>query len=410
MSTLLGSWRKSRTGRRNAAYITGLPINRRLRISMNLDDAISEAITHFDAPPLNEANTCDWVIYPLLLAIGYARREIDRGSIDNNSQYPDYTILPRTSHTWYLEAKSWTTELKDIHAQQALNYANQNAGRWVVLTNGRTWRLFDDTIRGLASEKLILSANLADPKGIRDFLHHLGKSSITTDSLDTFVRITRLHAVLAKQMTDPDSECIRALFGTVRKQPHLAQVTRHEVTSYFGNFIMENRNPQISTISGKQPIEPDIPADALKTFANEVEMPQLEKTHNHSVTLEEIWNNINKLARGRKPMQVVLPDGTEVPIQSWAECAEKVIGYVYRVGGGPPLPYQGQLRGERYFLNTEPKHTNSDMKSPRPIANDIKTIFMESHFSATDLVQRVLGVCEHANIHASTFLVQLKPG
>ncbi|MCS7311104.1 MAG: hypothetical protein NZ741_12885, partial [Armatimonadetes bacterium] len=55
--------------------------------------------------------------------------------------YPDFTFLPETGHAWYLEAKALRVDLTDDHAVQALNYANATGRRWVVLSNGREWRL-----------------------------------------------------------------------------------------------------------------------------------------------------------------------------------------------------------------------------------------------------------------------------
>ena len=124
---------------------------------MSLKDAVQEVIAEYtNDPPPNESSTCEWVILPLLWAAGYARRDIVSRVADNNGQYPDYTLLPNDpERTWYLEAKAWNVALEDKHAQQSLNYANQNGKRWVALTNGRVWRLYDNRIQGLAADKLI---------------------------------------------------------------------------------------------------------------------------------------------------------------------------------------------------------------------------------------------------------------
>src|SRR5439155_23527827 len=115
---------------------------------MSLADAIAQALEEANPPPVNESTTCEWVIYPLLLAAGHARRDILSRVADNNGQYPDYSILLDSPHGWFLEAKAWNVALQDNHAQQALNYANQNGKRWVVLSNGQEWRLYDNDIRG----------------------------------------------------------------------------------------------------------------------------------------------------------------------------------------------------------------------------------------------------------------------
>src|SRR5438445_165616 len=120
-----------------------------------LQNALTEALDCFRSPPPNESNTCEWVILPLLWAAGYARREIHSRVLDNNKLYPDYTLLPADpQHRWFLEAKPWAVELDHSHAIQALDYANHNGVRWVLLTNGRTWRLYDNGVQGLAADKL----------------------------------------------------------------------------------------------------------------------------------------------------------------------------------------------------------------------------------------------------------------
>src|SRR5688572_29727905 len=79
-------------------------------VSESLRQALSEAqryLGELPSPP-NEANTCDWVVRPLLLALGYLNHEIHAQAGDVANKFPDYTILPNTEHTWYLEAKAWS--------------------------------------------------------------------------------------------------------------------------------------------------------------------------------------------------------------------------------------------------------------------------------------------------------------
>ena len=108
---------------------------------MTLEDEIKEAQSYADDPPENEANTCNRIILPLLLAAGYAQRDIESQMADGAGRFPDYTLLPNTVFTWYLEAKAWNVALNDIHARHSLSYAMVNGKRFVVLTNGQDWRL-----------------------------------------------------------------------------------------------------------------------------------------------------------------------------------------------------------------------------------------------------------------------------
>jgi len=155
---------------------------------MGIADAIDDALEHFEEPPPNESNTCEWVILPLLYACGYAKKEILSRGADKAGSYPDYTIFPNEeAHKFFLEAKAWKISLEDGHANQALNYANQNGKRWVVLTNGQSWRLYDNRAQGVAKEKLVAEMVLTDKEDALRFLNAIGRQSVCSNGLESFV-------------------------------------------------------------------------------------------------------------------------------------------------------------------------------------------------------------------------------
>jgi hypothetical protein len=139
--------------------------------------------------PKNESSTCDWVVVPLLKSVGYLKWEILSHYTDQGKDFPDYTILPeQPEYTWFLEAKAWSIELSDIHAKQALNYANHNGKRWVVLTNGREWRLYDNHLKGTFETRLVAEASMNDQSGLVSFLRAIGKDSVLGNGLERYVR------------------------------------------------------------------------------------------------------------------------------------------------------------------------------------------------------------------------------
>ncbi|MBI3912427.1 MAG: hypothetical protein HY320_16020 [Armatimonadetes bacterium] len=144
---------------------------------MSLKDEIvrvAECKTH---PPPNESCTCEWVILPLLWKAGYERHEIMSRVSDAAGKYPDYTILPGTACTWYLEAKDWNKELQnDQDLFQATNYAHTKGHRWVVLSNGREWRLYDDHIQGVEAPQRLVAVARLDEDELEQFLTALGRA------------------------------------------------------------------------------------------------------------------------------------------------------------------------------------------------------------------------------------------
>ena len=199
----------------------------------DLYEAVKQAISDASPQPANEADTCNRIIYPLLLAAGYSRKEIKSQDRDAAKQKPDYTLLPESpDHTWFLEAKAWGVGLDDSHAAQAVNYANTQGKRWVVLTNGKDWRLYDNDIREVAEKKLAVGVGLKDESFV-SFLEAISRQSITEGKLEDFVLNQRLYSALAVQLAKPDSDAIKAIRKVLRGLPGLGQVSGAKIVGFF---------------------------------------------------------------------------------------------------------------------------------------------------------------------------------
>ncbi len=208
---------------------------------MSIEKAVEEALEHYNTPPPNESNTCDWIILPLLHAAGYARRDISSRVADNNGHFPNYTVLAsNASCTWYVEAKAWNVTLEDRHAHQALNYANQNGRRWVVLTNGRTWNLYDNSIQGLVNAKRVLQAHLKDVEAITEFLETIGKQSVVSGQLEATV-----YALKERQQAEQEAEA-------AQKQTPLAEVQAVQPAVPLGRPVARAERPMDNTSDEKR--------------------------------------------------------------------------------------------------------------------------------------------------------------
>lgn len=203
----------------------------------SLKEEIAHALSCFDDPPVSEADTCQSVIVPLMWAAGYDRRDIRAQVRDNAGQYPDYTVLPDSPHTWFLEAKAWGVDLRVEHAIQALNYANSRGRWWVVLTNARVWRLYDNRIQGLPEERLVIEARLGDPS-LEGFMMAIGKQSVVTGALEKHALRTRMSTVLLQQLVDPDSRVTRALRTVLRSECGLPGIQGSEVAAFFRDTLL----------------------------------------------------------------------------------------------------------------------------------------------------------------------------
>jgi predicted type IV restriction endonuclease len=223
---------------------------------LDVSKAIAEALEHSDSPPPNESNTCEWVILPILYELGYKKREVVSRDADSAGKFPDYTLLPNLpEHTFYLEAKAWKVNLEDSHANQALNYANQNGKRWVVLANGRQWRLYDNDKRGLATAKLVTEVSLDAQDGAIRLLTAISRESVCSGRLPEFAEEERdrrrveevertkkeaqesrrksLKAVLDVLLKDPNKGLIGRIVEHVQGVNGLESVDAVDVVEYF---------------------------------------------------------------------------------------------------------------------------------------------------------------------------------
>ena len=194
--------------------------------------------------PGNEASTCDWIILPVLQSLGYARHEILPQATDGRIGRPDYTILPETDYTWFVEAKAWSSPLESTQADQALNYAHANGRRWVLLTNGREWRLYDDRIHGRSEDRLVGVASLEEIEKCHQLLDSLTRASVISEKVERYVASTLVRKTLDTQLRDPSSTTIKALHKALKATMPIEPDVR-DIVSYFANLGQFSHTPPL---------------------------------------------------------------------------------------------------------------------------------------------------------------------
>lgn len=368
---------------------------------MSLSDALAEALAYADPPPPNEAATCHWVIYPLLRAIGYAPPEIQPQGSDNNGQFPDYAILPGGPYTWYVEAKSWSVSLQDSHAHQALNYANHNGKRWVVLTNGRMWRLYDNQIQGVAGDKLVLEVGLKDGSPTEEFLIAIGRASVLAGKLDDFARHSRLRRALQTQLADENSNLLKSIWVSLRKEPGLSDITRTEVAAMLS--ISLPMPPHAALAGSSQPPSsqsatvPPPPSPANPD-------PQIQVD---GIGLDILCSQAATCVTGRKPTSVVLPDGTSRVTVNWRALAVEIVTWLGSQNKLPDLPFRGGQRGKLYFLNVTPTHEVEPMNAFHKVSTPKGDVFIHTHRSGVDIVSHLCDTCNAVGVVPAGFRVAI---
>ncbi|GMV35961.1 MAG: hypothetical protein AMXMBFR61_04690 [Fimbriimonadales bacterium] len=341
-------------------------------------------------PPPNESTTCYWVIDPLLEALGYEREDIEPQVGDVARQYPDYTIMPRSDSTWYIEAKQWKDSLDDLQASQALTYANNNGRRFVLLTNGRDWRLYDNDRRGTIREKLVARAELDDGDGLVQLLTALSKTAVTSRRLDAFADRFRIRSLLEEGLTDPKGEIVKAIGRALaRTYPELGRLSTSELAECLSEIL--------------HPREP-ISLDTGRTGTGEEKVP--DRPQVSSATLKDLAER-RVDPTGRNLQSVRLPTGETLDIRTWRDLMLRVVEWADRQKP-IPVPFRGQSRGKRLFINKSPVHEDGHgMRGYYQITLSTGTGYVDVFRSARDFARSLATLCESLGMDPSEIVVEL---
>ena len=362
---------------------------------MFLSDELRRAREYLNGenpPPSNEANTCNWVIWPLLLACGYLPYDIHAQGHDPAGKIPDYTILPNSPHTWFLEAKTWQEDIKDTHIAQASNYANAQGKRWFVVTNGRDWRLYDGHITGVLPQERLIAAAKMDCEGeLETLLDALSKNSVMTGNLKTFARRFRLNDILTQQMSEPRSEIFSAITSLLKRRPGLHDVTSAEIMAHF------QRSAPLASAKPFLVAAPPPPAPPI------VSLPAEEKT----LSLHELKLEGNGI-QGRNPILLIFPDAKEKQIATWRDMTLGIVEWLFNQNKMPFLPFFGQKGGKRCLINTQPCHPNGTDMTHKPLTVNEQSFYIHVNRSGPDFVRCLNALCEEVSESADGFRITLK--
>lgn len=366
-----------------------------------LELAIATAIESSQPAPSNEAETCSRVIGPLLLAMGYAHQEIRIQGADQAKQKPDYTILPLAEeYTWFLEAKAWDVPLDDNHAIQAVNYANTQGKRWVVLSNGREWRIYDNHTLGTVTAKLACRAGLKE-EGFVSLLEAISKDSIIMGKLEGYVRNARLFSYLSDQLAKSTSELLRTIAKSLKSTPGLTNVSAQDVFEFF-----ESQKGQPGTVHSKGSTASSNNQSKSKPLSSSV---KLDAKPLVSSAMAAIGAITASQATGREVHQLILPDGSVQEIEHWHQLTAQVAAYALSAGKFPDLPIYTSQQSKKPILAQVGSIEYGRMRKPKLLDAPYSVYAIEGNASAAKHLCLCLLILERCGVPPDNFNLVLKP-
>lgn len=120
---------------------------------------LSGALAEWRKTGLNEAQTTTAIVLRVLHLLGYNLWDpfevVPQES--GNGGVPDFIVKVENRSRFVIEVKKLGSKPDDKAKTQAVSYANNQAIRWAILTDGDTWQFFDSFMRRPAHERLILT-------------------------------------------------------------------------------------------------------------------------------------------------------------------------------------------------------------------------------------------------------------
>lgn len=251
----------------------------------------------------------------------------------------------------FVEAKELGARLDDAHVRQALGYAQAEATKWAVLTNGYEWRVYDAQRHAPDPERLFRQTDLRRlqdaPEEVCRVLQLLSPESVEGGGLEAQAEAGRAYEALLSFLND-EQKVARAL--RARKEGF-----RRGLRSAL-QFARE-----------RLPKQMDGPSPAGQPPAP----PSTERQP--------------KPKKPEKGWLVHLPSGT-VPVTRAKQILVTVAEYLVREGKlRPDVCPVAVTRGERYLVSVTPCHGHGlDFFSPVQLSNGLH---LETHVSADDAVK-----------------------
>jgi hypothetical protein len=157
-------------------------------------EAVKGRIEQFGQPgsAVNEANTKNWFIEPLLRAMGWDTHDPRSVQAEYRAQGAgqnpvDYALMVDGAPALFLEAKALGTPLQTPQfVNQVVAYGAVAGVQWVVITDGDEYRIYRTDTTAAAPDKLLASFRLSDrAHGTEalDFLMTLHRDVLALDKL-----------------------------------------------------------------------------------------------------------------------------------------------------------------------------------------------------------------------------------
>lgn len=284
---------------------------------------VSERIEKYrGSRAINEENTKATLIDPVLRALGWDTTDLEEVQHEyrrNPRDKPvDYALLILRSPRLFVEAKALGQSLDDHRwANQIMGYAGVAGVKWVALTNGEEYRIFNSHAAVPIEEKLLLSVKVTESKpDAAETLMHLSRDRMRDDVLGAIWNAHHVDTQLGRTIEtlfgpDPDRAFVRLLKKRLDKLTPgeiRASLTRARISLDFP-MATESLKPAATEPASPKPERKA--GDSAKT-ASSISLPALIELGviNPPLTIEKVYKSVRFTAQVDADGQIMLDGKT----------------------------------------------------------------------------------------------------
>jgi predicted type IV restriction endonuclease len=321
---------------------------------------------------LSEADTERLVIEPILAALGYDGLDYKQQAQGQAGDIPDYIVLPDTEQQWVLEAKEWNAQLTEKCEAQVVKYAATRDVQWAVLTNGRTWWIYNTRASGDMKEKRVYEVpDIRNVDQAAEVLSYLSRSSILGGELDRAYRVREISNAIEAELRAGNRKILNAI-RTVVCQRLDRLISIEDVNAALEALLAGEREKPVSVkpIEGREPT----PGGASEGW----------------VKLSDLISDPSRCT-GLKPRAIRLDSQPEEPVSTWRDVVMSVLqapGVLDRL----QIPFPVSAMSKRYFVNYEPVHASGNrMIAVREFEVGGHTVYVAFEYYAARELLQILG-------------------
>ena len=192
---------------------------------------------------INEADTVTIVSDMLSDVFGFDRYDEITSEYAIRGTYCDLAVKIDEEVKYLVEVKSICTDLKEPHLRQAVNYGAAEGIKWVVLTNGYIWQVYNIQLKDSVQTEKVFDINFDEisPRKNEDqeMLFLLAKEGLTKDVISEYqekINAVNKYILGALIVNSPVLDCLRR---EIRKITPGIKVEVSEIENILKNEVLK---------------------------------------------------------------------------------------------------------------------------------------------------------------------------